>query len=93
MNTPLEILQKWYYKYYENSFVTEEQGREYAEIVLSIKEEREAIISAMEELAKDAYNQAIRDAAENAEATFETLDNHHSYPYVDSKSILKLLKK
>lgn len=42
---------------------------------------------------KEAYNQGVRDAAENAEATFETLDNHHSYPYVDSNSILKLLKK
>ena len=52
-------------------------------------DEEDAIIKAAQD---EAWNEAIRAAAENAEATFETLDNHLSYPYVDSKSILKLLK-
>ena len=44
------------------------------------------------EIQTKAWNAALEAAAENAEATFETLDNHHSYPFVDNQSILKLKK-
>lgn len=65
---------------------------------------KEAVLIAMEEYGKQQYDQAIKDAAENAKVrkTVRTEYPHESHPYipvhkeevvVDKDSILKLLKQ
>ena len=49
-----------------------------------------AIEKMLEEKAKEAYNQGVRDAAENAKLTYDRYDD--MAVYVDKQSILKLLK-
>jgi hypothetical protein len=47
-----------------------------------------SIETAMIEFAKLHVEAALKEASEESHATFETLDNHHSYPYVEKDSIL-----
>jgi hypothetical protein len=45
------------------------------------------------DIQNEAYNQAIRDAAENAKANLYTEQGMGAYTEVDKESILKLLKR
>lgn len=94
MKTKEEILKEHYFRYYKDAFPTDEQAHKWSEIGLLIKEETQAVYDAMDEYADQKYNEAIRDAAENArtKTCYESCTQTH-YEDVDKQSILKLLKK
>jgi hypothetical protein len=65
----------------------------FIELLTNLVGSKTAIMAFIESVQNEAYNQALEDAAENAEAIIKIEGKYaESIPYIDKESILKLKK-